>query len=120
MRKRVAEILMTIAKILPFVVMLALVALYLPNKDAVSVDSILPVYAGQPVAGRPGGAGGLRRQIPVRLFPPAGAVRGGGAAVPPARCPFGQSVRPAGVCHHPYGIGRFAGKDLVDSLAEKI
>ena len=41
MRKRVAEILMTIAKILPFVVMLALVALYLPNKDAVSVDSIL-------------------------------------------------------------------------------
>lgn len=35
MRKRVAEILMTIAKILPFVVMLALVALYLPNKDAV-------------------------------------------------------------------------------------
>ena len=38
MRKRVAEILMTIAKILPFVVMLALVALYLPNKDAVSVE----------------------------------------------------------------------------------
>lgn len=60
------------------------------------------------------------RQIPVRLFPPAGAVRGGGAAVPPARCPFGQSVRPAGVCHHPYGIGRFAGKDLVDSLQKNI
>ena len=41
MRKRVAEILMTIAKILPFVVMLALVVLYLLNKDALGVDDIL-------------------------------------------------------------------------------
>lgn len=119
MRKRVAEILMTIAKILPFVVMLALVALYLPNKDAVSVDSILRYTPDNLWAGRPGGAGGLRRQIPVRLFPPAGAVRGGGAAVPPARCPFGQSVRPAGVCHRPLRHRPLCGQGSGGQPAEK-
>ena len=95
MRKRVAEILMTIAKILPFVVMLALVALYLPNKDAVSVDSIL-------------------RYTPDNLWLAALAVLAA-YAVKSLSVFF-----PLLVCVTvPYGIGRFAGKDLVDSLQKK-
>ena len=104
MRKRVAEILMTIAKILPFVVMLALVALYLPNKDAVSVDSIL-------------------RYTPDNLWLAALAVlalyAAAGLLFP---LPAALLVNLSGllVCVTiPYGIGRFAGKDLVDSLQKK-
>lgn len=100
MRKRVAEILMTIAKILPFVVMLALVALYLPNKDAVSVDSILPVYAGQPVAGRPGGAGGLRPSNPCPSFSPCWCCTRRRGCCSPCPLPF-WSICPACWCVSP-------------------
>ena len=119
MRKRVAEILMTIAKILPFVVMLALVALYLPNKDAVSVDSILRYTPDNLwLAALAVLAAYAVKSLSV-FFPLLVLYAAAGLLFP---LPAALLVNLSGllVCVTvPYGIGRFAGKDLVDSLQKK-
>ncbi|MBS1326601.1 MAG: TVP38/TMEM64 family protein [Oscillospiraceae bacterium] len=119
MRKRVAEILMTIAKILPFVVMLALVALYLPNKDAVSVDSILRYTPDNLwLAALALLAAYAVKSLSV-FFPLLVLYAAAGLLFP---LPAALLVNLSGllVCVTvPYGIGRFAGKDLVDSLQKK-
>ena len=60
-----------------------------------------PVYAGQPVAGRPGGAGGLRRQIPVRLFSPLLVLYAAAGLLFPCPLPFLVNLSGLLVCHHP-------------------
>lgn len=111
---------MTIAKILPFVVMLALVALYLPNKDAVSVDSILRYTPDNLVAGRPGGAGRAYAVKSLSVFFPLLVLYAAAGLLFPLPAALLVNLSGLLVCVTvPYGIGRFAGKDLVDSLQKK-
>ena len=119
MRKRMAEILMLIAKILPFAVMLALVALYLSHKDAVSVDSILQYTPDNLwLAALAMMAAYGVKSLSV-FFPLLALYAAAGLLFP---LPAALLVNLAGLLVGvtvPYGVGRFAGGDLVDSLQKK-
>lgn len=119
MRKRVAEILMLIAKILPLAVMLALVALYLSHKDVVSVDSLLrytPDNLWLAALAMLAAYGVKSLSV---FFPLLALYAAAGLLFP---LPAALLVNLAGLLVGvtvPYGVGRFAGGDLVDSLQKK-